>query len=270
MNNILNELIQQQDYLEALDMPQNSSRPPITQPQDPGALGSVSIDRTAYYIIKRVTDILLSSALLLALMPLMLIIAALIYVYSPGPVFFSQKRVGAKRIKRNGRTYWQQHEFNFYKFRTMKLHADSSIHQEFIKALIQNDQQRMDALQGSAGAPAHKLVNDPRILAPGRILRKLSLDELPQLWNVILGDMSLVGPRPAIPYEVELYKPWHMQRLQAQPGISGLQQVTARCMTDFDRQVLLDLDYIAHQSFWLDLKIIIKTPLAIFSATGAY
>jgi lipopolysaccharide/colanic/teichoic acid biosynthesis glycosyltransferase len=97
----------------------------------------------------------------------------------------------------------------------------------------------------------------------------LSLDELPQLWNVLRGDMSLVGPRPAIPYEVDVYSPWHLRRLEAQPGISGLQQVTARCAADFDTQVRLDIEYIQSQSLWLDIKIMLKTPLAILSTKGA-
>jgi lipopolysaccharide/colanic/teichoic acid biosynthesis glycosyltransferase len=127
----------------------------------------------------------------------------------------------------------------------------------------------MVALQGAPTQP-RKLVNDNRIIRPGKFLRKLSLDELPQLWNVLIGDMSLIGPRPAIPYEVDMYKPWHLRRLEAQPGITGLQQVTARCTTDFDEQVQYDIEYIDNQSLWLDIKIIIKTPLAILSTKGAY
>jgi lipopolysaccharide/colanic/teichoic acid biosynthesis glycosyltransferase len=151
----------------------------------------------------------------------------------------------------------------------MKINADPSIHQAYIKALIENDEAKMTALQGAPTQP-RKLVNDPRVIRPGKLLRKLSLDELPQLWNILIGDMSLVGPRPAIPYEVDMYKSWHFRRLEAQPGLTGLQQVTARCTTDFDKQVQLDIDYIDNQSFWLDMKIIIKTPLAIISTKGAY
>jgi lipopolysaccharide/colanic/teichoic acid biosynthesis glycosyltransferase len=150
----------------------------------------------------------------------------------------------------------------------MKLNADSSIHRAYVQALITNDEERMTALQGEA-TEIRKLIHDSRIIRPGIILRKLSLDELPQLWNVLRGDMSLVGPRPAIPYEVEVYQPWHLGRFQAQPGISGLQQVKARCTSDFDQQVRLDLEYIQNQSMWLDLKIILQTPLVIFSTKGA-
>ena len=151
----------------------------------------------------------------------------------------------------------------------MKINADPSIHKEYFKALIENDEAKMTALQGAPTQP-RKLVNDARLIRPGKILRKLSLDELPQLWNVLIGDMSLVGPRPAIPYEVEMYAPWHMRRLEAQPGLTGLQQVTARCIAEFDKQVQLDIDYIKHQSFWLDIKIILKTPLAVISTKGAH
>jgi len=170
----------------------------------------------------------------------------------------------------------------------MKINADSSVHKEYVKALIENNQEQMLAVQNAATRPRkdkntelllatentatrpRKLVNDARIIAPGKLLRKFSIDELPQLWNVIRGDMSLIGPRPAIPYEVEMYKSWHMRRLQAQPGITGLQQVMARCTTDFDEQISLDVEYINNQSLWLDLEIAIRTPLAIIMTKGAH
>jgi lipopolysaccharide/colanic/teichoic acid biosynthesis glycosyltransferase len=244
-------------------------------------------ERRGYYAAKRGLDIVVAIILLILFLPLMILIALAIYVYSPGPILFTQMRVGAKRRTVGGSILWERKDFRCYKFRTMRLGADSTIHQEYIKALIDNDQERMAVLQeaatrprGSVGqeqavasqnAPTHprKLVNDARVIRPGGILRKLSLDELPQLWNVLHGDMSLVGPRPAIPYEVEMYKPWHLLRLQAQPGLSGLQQVTARCTKDFDEQVGLDIEYIENQSLWLDLKIMLKTPLAILSMKGA-
>ena len=150
----------------------------------------------------------------------------------------------------------------------MHLNADSSIHQAYIKALINNDREQIHSLQGDASS-THKLVHDSRITRPGRLLRKLSLDELPQLFNVLRGDMSLVGPRPAIPYEVEMYKPWHLQRLETQPGITGLQQVISRSTADFDEQVQLDIEYIHQQTLWLDIKIMLRTPLVIISTRGA-
>jgi lipopolysaccharide/colanic/teichoic acid biosynthesis glycosyltransferase len=245
-------------------------------------------DRTAYYAAKRVMDVLIASCLLLVLLPLMILAGIAIFVYSPGPIFFTQERVGAKRRSDGKHISWEPTTFRCYKFRTMRLNTDPSIHRAYIKALIDNDEGQMQAVQEAATRPRgqvspeqliaaqraptrpRKLVDDERIIAPGRILRKLSLDELPQLMNVLRGDMSMIGPRPAIPYEVEMYKSWHKLRLQAQPGISGLQQVTARCNADFDEQVKLDIAYIERQSIWLDLKIALKTPLAIILARGAY
>lgn len=236
---------------------------------DPNALCLVSKNRNVYYRVKRIVDIVVASFFLIILSPLMLLTAILIYLYSPGPLFFVQERVGARRLQYGDYSYWKRVNFRCYKFRTMKVNADPSIHKAYIKALINNDEAQMTALQGAPTQP-RKLVNDSRVISPGKFLRKLSLDELPQFWNVLRGDMSLVGPRPAIPYEVEMYKPWHLRRLEVQPGITGLQQVTARNTTDFDKQVLFDIEYINNQSLWLDLKIILKTPLTVLSTTGAY
>jgi lipopolysaccharide/colanic/teichoic acid biosynthesis glycosyltransferase len=228
----------------------------------------VAENRDAYYISKRILDFVIALGLLTLLSPIMLVIALLIKLYSPGPVFFVQDRVGAKRQRRGNQSYWQKTTFRCYKFRTMRTDADSSLHKAYMRALIDNDQEKMEALQGQ-DTKIRKLIRDPRITRPGRILRKLSLDELPQFWNVLWGEMSLVGPRPAIQYEVELYKPWYLGRLQAQPGITGLQQVTARSTFDFDQQMRLDIEYIQNQSFWLDLKILLKTPLVVISTKGA-
>lgn len=236
---------------------------------DPDILDDVVAGRQAYFIAKRLLDFVVALTLLLALSPLMLVTALLIFVYSPGPIFFVQERVGAKVHFIGKHAYWKKVNIRCFKFRTMKVNADPAIHRAYVQALIENDEKKMTALQGAPAQP-RKLVNDPRIIRPGRLLRKLSIDELPQLFNVLRGDMSMVGPRPAIPYEVEIYKPWHLQRLLAQPGITGLQQVTARCTKDFDEQVRLDIEYIEKQSFWLDLKIMFKTPFAILSAKGAY
>jgi len=216
-----------------------------------------------------VLDFVIAATLLVLLSPLMLLIALLIFAYSPGSVFFVQERVGAKRKFDGQLWYWKKANFRCLKFRTMKPNADSLIHQAYMKALIEKDEQAMAVLQ-SQDTKVRKLVKDARIIGPGYFLRKLSLDELPQLWNVLLGEMSLVGPRPAIPYEVEMYKPWHLRRLEAQPGITGLQQVTARSTADFDQQIKFDLEYIEKQSFLFDLIIILKTPLVVFSTRGAY
>jgi lipopolysaccharide/colanic/teichoic acid biosynthesis glycosyltransferase len=234
----------------------------------PDALRPVTANRRMYYTVKRMADVILAILLLVILSPLMLVVGIVIYIYSPGPVFFSQERVGARRIRMDGKDYWKRENFRFHKFRTMHINVDAALHQKYVRALIANDQKQMAEIQGQE-TKTRKLVNDPRIIRPGKILRKFSLDELPQLWNVLCGDMSIIGPRPALPYEVEVYKNWHLQRLEAQPGITGLQQVTARCTADFDSQVLLDIEYISHQSLWLDTKILLKTPLAVFSTSGA-
>lgn len=236
---------------------------------DPNALCLVSEDRNIYYTVKQTIDFVIAFILLILFFPVMLFIAIAIFIYSPGPIFFKQERVGATRQSYRGHSYWKRVNFQCYKFRTMKINADPSLHQAYVKALIENDEAQMTAIQGAPTQP-RKLVNDPRIIRPGKFLRKLSLDELPQFWNVLRGDMSLVGPRPAIPYEVEMYKSWHLRRLEAQPGITGLQQVSARCTTDFDQQVQFDIEYINNQSLWLDIKIILKTPLAVISTTGAH
>jgi len=221
-----------------------------------------------YYLSKRVIDVIVSIIALILLSPLMLIIAALIRLDSPGPVIFTQKRVGSVRRKRNGRLCWKQTEFSFYKFRTMVDRADNSIHRAFIKALIKNDEQKIRSLLNS-DTQIKKLVNDPRITRLGHILRRSSLDELPQFWNVLRGEMSLIGPRPAIPYEVEMYKPWYFRRFEAKPGLTGLWQIVARSSADFDEMVRLDIEYVDNQSFWLDLKIMLMTPVVILLHRGA-
>ncbi len=258
--------------------------PPQTGEQ---VLLRITADRRFYYGIKRAMDLVIGALLLILLSPIMIIVGIAIYIYSPGPIFFIQERVGAKRHTRGKTTTWEPVTFRCFKFRTMKQNADPAIHRAYVQALINNDSKGMQAAQELAkGArqaakqqkaiennPAlepKKLTQDARIIRPGKIIRKLSLDELPQLFNVLRGDMSLIGPRPAIPYEVEVYKPWHRLRLQAQPGISGLQQVKARSTRDFDEQVKFDIEYIEHQSLWLDLKIAIQTPLAIIFGRGAY
>ena len=237
--------------------------------KDPNATSLVAKNRRGYYAIKRILDILVALLLLFFLSPLIVFIAIAILIYSPGPILFVQERVGTKRQALNGLSYWKKENFKIYKFRTMNVNANPSIHRAYVEALIENDQTRMAALQGGK-TETRKLIHDTRITRPGALLRKFSLDELPQFWNVLRGDMSLVGPRPAIPYEVKMYKPWHCRRLGAQPGITGLQQVAARCTTDFDQQVRFDIEYINHQSLWLDMKIILQTPLVVISTKGAH
>jgi len=226
-------------------------------------------DRKMYFLLKRTIDLVITLSALVLLLPIIVIISILISIESEGPIFFIQERVGSKRKMQNGELYWQPVKFNCFKFRTMKFGADESIHQEYTKAYISQDLEKTNEIQGGETV-TYKLLNDPRVTRIGKYIRKYSLDELPQLFNIILGEMSLVGPRPPIPYEVEEYQPWHYRRFEAKPGLTGLWQVTARSSADFDEMVHLDIEYIEHQDLWLDIKIIVKTPLVVLSTDGAH
>lgn len=237
-------------------------------PQSAVAGAQAREERQLYFTCKRILDISVSAVGLLALLPLLVIVAVLIVLDTPGPAIFCQERVGLKRKRGTRREAWQVGMFTMYKFRTMYRDSQSDAHRAFVEAFIDNDTEKLAALQGE-DTQVRKLVHDARITGLGKLLRKTSLDEVPQLWNVLKGDMSLVGPRPPIPYEVDMYQAWHHQRLAALPGVTGLWQVTARSSADFDEMVKLDLHYIEHQSFWLDLKILLKTPLVVLGGNGA-
>ena len=223
-------------------------------------------DREAdYYLIKRGVDVLISSILLVLLFPIGVLVALAIKLDSKGPAIYCSERVGCRYRWKDGVYKKEVEKFTFFKFRTMYHKTTDTIHREFIAAYIHNDAKRMASLQQGKveNGNLFKLNGDKRITRIGSFLRKSSLDELPQLWNVLRGEMSMVGPRPAIPYEVEMYAPWHLHRLAAMPGLTGLWQVTARNSASFDEMVRLDLEYIEKQSLWLDLKIMIFTPFAI-------
>lgn len=195
--------------------------------------------------LKRVIDVIAAVVLLIVLAPVLALIMIAIRLDSPGPVIFRQQRCG-----RGGRT------FTFYKFRGMV--ADAEARQAEFEALNEVD------------GPIFKMRRDPRITRVGRILRSTSLDELPQLWNVLRGDMSLVGPRPPIPSEVAMYEPWQLERLTVTGGITGLWQVSGRSELSFDDMVRLDIEYIATWSLWRDVRILLATLTAVISARGAY
>jgi exopolysaccharide biosynthesis polyprenyl glycosylphosphotransferase len=208
--------------------------------------------------VKRAMDIVVSALLLIVLSPVLAVIALAIKLTSPGPIVFRQERMG-----RFGKP------FKFLKFRSMHVNNDHKIHQEFVQSFIAGKAES----QGNAGAkaPVYKLTKDPRVTAVGSFLRKTSLDELPQFWNVLRGDMSLVGPRPPVAYEFEVYDFWHRRRvLEVQPGVTGLWQVSGRSSTSFDDMVRLDLRYSQLWSVWLDIKILLATPRAVFGGDGAY
>ena len=207
---------------------------------------------------KRAFDVLFSSVALVALSPVLLLIALLIRSTSRGPVLFRQQRVG-----RFGEP------FTFLKFRSMYVNNDPKIHQEYVAKLISG--QLSPAKEGNANGTTFKIVNDPRVTPFGRFLRKSSLDELPQLINVLKGEMSLVGPRPPLPYEFEQYRTWHKRRVfEVKPGITGLWQVMGRSKTTFDEMVRLDLRYVRSWSLGLDFRILMETPKAVLSGEGAY
>lgn len=210
-----------------------------------------------YQHLKRSMDIIGSLAALVFFLPLFAVIAVAIKLTSKGPVLFRQQRLG--QYGKN---------FTFLKFRSMHVQNDHSIHKEYVKRFIAKELGL--GHNGEKGKPTvYKLTRDPRITPVGRFLRKTSLDELPQFLNVLLGDMSLVGPRPPLPYEFAAYDIWHRRRLLAvRPGITGLWQVEGRSRVTFDEMVRLDLRYADAASFWLDVKILLRTPGAV--VTGAY
>jgi len=209
--------------------------------------------KTAHEVVKRAIDVAGSAALLALLSPVFLVVAALIKLKSPGPVLFRQERVGQRA-----------RPFTMLKFRTMHVNNDAALHQAYVSQFIELGK------DSKSHAGTFKITNDPRVTAVGQFLRKSSLDELPQLVNVLRGEMSLVGPRPPIQYEVDKYKLWHRRRvLEAKPGMTGLWQVTGRSRTTFDEMVRLDLRYARGRSVWADLKILLATPRAVIARKGA-
>lgn len=220
--------------------------PPVT---------SQSKMKNAQMAIKRVLDVLASATGIVVLLPLLMTIALLIKATSQGPVLFKQERIGLGGKK-----------FSLYKFRSMYVNNDPAIHQEFVKKLIAGE-----APVAVAGENAsYKIQNDPRMTGIGRFIRSTSIDELPQLFNVLVGNMSLVGPRPPIAYEVEVYEVWHRPRVvDVKPGITGLWQVKGRSKTTFEGMVRMDLEYIHNWSLWLDVQLLFKTPAVVMSRKGA-
>ena len=207
--------------------------------------------------IKRCIDILGSLAALLFFAPVFAAISLAIKLSSKGPVFFKQERLGE---------YGKP--FTVLKFRSMRTDCDARIHQQYVSQFIAG---KVDGDTPEGQKPVFKIQKDPRITRVGQFVRKTSLDELPQFWNVLRGDMSLVGPRPPIAYEFRAYDAWHRRRvLEIKPGITGLWQVKGRSRTRFDDMVRLDLQYARDWSIWLDLKILLQTPAAVILGEGAH
>jgi lipopolysaccharide/colanic/teichoic acid biosynthesis glycosyltransferase len=216
------------------------------------AVGVAESGRRIPRLSKRTFDIVASSVALITLFPVLALIAVLIRLDSPGPAIFRQRRVG-----RNGKL------FTCFKFRTMVHGADETIHREAIKRLWAGER-----LSDSSDS-AYKMSGDPRVTRAGRWLRKKSLDELPQLVNVLMGEMSIVGPRPIIPYEFELLQEWHLERHTVLPGITGLWQVRGRSRVGMEEMLALDVEYARTWSFLGDLQLIMLTIPAILTGRGA-
>lgn len=202
-------------------------------------------ERPFYHVVKRLFDIVASACALILLSPLFLFLVIKIRSEDGGPAFYSQERIGK-----------DEKPFKMWKFRSMVVDADKMLDKL-------EDQNEIDGAM-------FKIKDDPRVTKIGHVIRKYSLDELPQLWNVLIGDMSLVGPRPPLPSEVAEYTDYDKQRLTVMPGCTGLWQVTKRNEADFDEMVWLDIVYINHSGAWEDLKLIIKTVLVMIHPNGAY
>jgi lipopolysaccharide/colanic/teichoic acid biosynthesis glycosyltransferase len=214
--------------------------------------------RKTFRVVKRTMDVLGCVLALVLLSPVFLIIAIAIKATSQGPVFFRQRRIG-----QNGSS------FIFLKFRSMYVNNDAAVHKEYVQRLIAGKADKHPS--NGNGQGVYKLTKDSRITRVGAFLRKTSLDELPQFINVLKGEMSLVGPRPPVPYEVEAYDIWHRRRLlEARPGITGLWQVNGRSRVTFDDMVRLDLQYARTWSPWMDIKILLRTPAAVVLGEGAH
>jgi lipopolysaccharide/colanic/teichoic acid biosynthesis glycosyltransferase len=205
-------------------------------------------------VARRALDLALTLPFLLLIAPLMLLIAAVVRLDSAGPAIYRQRRVGL-----GGR------EFEVNKFRSMRSDADSKRHRDYVNQLIGRDADGAEPRQEGL----YKLVVDDRITRVGRFLRRWSLDELPQLWNVVRGEMSLVGPRPVIPYEVECYPDWYHGRFAVKPGLTGLWQVSGRNEKSYEEMVALDIEYARHRTIWLDVKILARTALVVLTHRGA-
>jgi len=203
---------------------------------------------------KRVLDVFLATLILILASPLLIVTAVAIKLDSDGPVFFRQRRIG-----RGGRS------FAMLKFRSMVSDANPELHRKFVKALLRDS----ESVGVDAREPTYKVADDPRVTRVGRVIRRLSIDELPQLFNVLKGEMSLVGPRPDVPYAVEEYEPWQWRRFEVLPGITGLWQVSGRSKLSPIEMLRLDLEYVERCSLWLDCKLLVKTIPVVLRKVGS-
>ena len=219
--------------------------------------------RGAYWYAKRFVDVSCAAILFFTLLPVLIMIALAIRLESPGAAIYRQARMGSRRRRVAGTTVWEPTPFTFLKFRTMSRDADPALHEAHVESFVRG------RLRGSHTKASFKLTGDPRVTRLGRILRRTSLDELPQLINVLRGDMSLVGPRPVPLYEAALYNERQLGRFAALPGITGLWQVRGRCDISFEEMIELDLADVRDQSLALDTKILFLTIPAVIGGRGA-
>jgi lipopolysaccharide/colanic/teichoic acid biosynthesis glycosyltransferase len=217
-----------------------------------------------YLVAKRTFDVVAAVALLAILSPLFAVVSVLIKLDSRGSVFFKQERMGARWTTDDGSDpHWEPKPFHIFKFRSMAQNADQSIHESHIRAFVDG------TLTSKPNLQSFKLDNDDRVTRVGKLIRRTSIDELPQLINVVRGEMSLVGPRPVPIYEVEGYQPRHHERLHALPGITGFWQVEGRSQVTFEEMVHMDIWYVRNASLWLDLRILCQTLPAVLRGKGA-
>ncbi|MBW4028290.1 MAG: sugar transferase [Acidobacteria bacterium] len=219
--------------------------------------------RGLYLSLKRLIDVLLAPVMIVIASPVLLAAILLIKCESKGPALFIQERVGARYRKRRGKIVWQICTFRCYKLRTMRADADEAIHKEYLWRF------RNGYTEVAHHDAPFKMSCDSRVTKVGRFLRRTSLDELPQLLNVMRGEMSLVGPRPVPVYEVELYDELHFSRLAGTPGITGMWQVYGRSRVTFEEMMHMDIDYVQRCSLWLDMKLLVLTVVSVISLKGA-
>jgi lipopolysaccharide/colanic/teichoic acid biosynthesis glycosyltransferase len=221
-------------------------------------LGRVVSEPLPLAALRRLVDIIFALALILLLSPLLIAVAVAIRFDSHGPALFRQRRVG-----------YGERQFTLFKFRSMRLDADPRGHQEYVTALIKGTDATHEGGNDDGRGDLYKVAVDNRITPVGRWIRAWSIDELPQLFNVVLGDMTLVGPRPAIPYEVTEYPTWYLERFAVKPGLTGYWQVSGRSERSYEEMVRLDIAYVRNRSLGLDLSILFKTPWTVLSRKGA-
>ena len=215
------------------------------------AIGEVGMPNR-YLPFKRALDIVLAFALLILFGPLMLAIALGILLASPGPILYRQMRVGKDGVP-----------FRMLKFRSMRVQSSPELHRQYVQQLIKDNTQPR-----GIGRASLKMSADPRVTGIGKYLRRFGLDELPQFFNVLKGEMSIVGPRPPLPYEYEVYEQWHKQRMTVLPGITGTWQVLAHNTVAFDEMVKIDVQYVQNLNLWTDLKIMLLTPVEMILGKG--